>query len=100
MLLISRFPTSTPIDEIALITHRGMASWSIPNTPHRCADCVLWGHPGQTNQMRHRFRVPAPRRCAKYRALMSKGGAPVPASARACRFFQSSSPTPAGQEGC
>jgi hypothetical protein len=90
MLFISRHPTSVPIDEVAQITHHGMASWAIPNTPHRCADCVFWGHPGQsTNQMRHR-RVPTPRRCAKYRALMGKGGAPVPASARACRFFEAS----------
>jgi hypothetical protein len=98
MLLLSRYPISAPIDEIARITHQGMASWAIPDTSNRCSDCVFWGHPVRATEQPRKFRVPAPRRCTKYRALMNKGGAPVPASAKACRFFQPSSQTPAGQE--
>jgi hypothetical protein len=90
-MLLSLHLTPAPIDEIARVTHPGMASWAIPDTPNRCAECVFWNDLGRSNKQPRRG-VPAPRRYTKYFMLTDKAGAAVPASARACRFYQLQEP--------
>jgi hypothetical protein len=85
---LSSHLTPAPIDGVARITHAGMASWAIPNSPYRCADCTFWDHSGRANKQMHLFGAPTPRRCRKYFALMNKAGAAVPHDARACKFFE------------
>jgi hypothetical protein len=87
-MLLSPHRTTAPIDEVARATHKGMASWAIPNSPNRCAECVSWNHLNEPNKRHSAFGVPAPRRCEQYYALMNKRGAAVPHFAKACRFFE------------
>jgi hypothetical protein len=88
-MLLSRHLTPAPIDEVARITRRGMASWAIPDSPHRCGECQFWNNNGATaTSPPPTFGTPAPRRCAKYFTLTNKRGAAVPHNARSCRFFE------------
>jgi hypothetical protein len=88
-MLRSLHLTPAPTDEVALITHRGMASWAVPGSPHRCGECLFWNNNGATATLPPpTFGTPAPRRCAKYFTLTNKGGPAVPHKATACRFFE------------
>jgi hypothetical protein len=88
-MLLSRHLTPAPIDEVARVTHRGMASWAIPNSPNRCVECVFWNHLGAPiRKLTGGFGTPAPRRCEQYHILTNKRGAAVPHNAKACRFFE------------
>jgi hypothetical protein len=83
--------THAPTDGVARATHKGMASWAIPNSPNHCAGCVFWNHLGAPiRKLTGGFGTPAPRRCSQFTTLTNKRGAAVPHNARACRFFEKS----------
>jgi hypothetical protein len=87
-MLLSRHLTPAPIDEVARLTHPGMASWAVPDTPHCCGDCIFWDRQGRAKKLGRLFGVPEPRQCRKYFMLMNKTGAAVPYDAMACRVFE------------
>lgn len=69
-------------------THAGQAHFAGTGPDGKsCRQCVHWAFAGHYAIRSHHGGALKPAPCGQFKRMMNAAGAPVPAKAKACRFF-------------